>query len=83
MNPLLNRRQFLSNTGQGLSGIALTSLLAQEEALANENPSGRRLIRPNHLPRGRTFPGKGEKGARDLLFRRIRSLDTFDYKQNS
>ena len=81
MNPLLNRRQFLSNTGQGLGGIALTSLLAQEGALANENP-----IRPKidptkpFAPRDGHFPAKAKKVLVIFCSGACSQLDTFDYK---
>ena len=81
MNPLLNRRQFLSNTGQGLGGIALTSLLPQEGALANENP-----IRPKidptkpFAPRDGHFPAKAKKVLVIFCSGACSQLDTFDYK---
>ena len=62
MNPLLNRRQFLSNTGQELGGIALASLLAREGALANDTPT-RPKIDPTKpfAPRDGHFPAKAKK----------------------
>jgi hypothetical protein len=81
MNPPLNRRQFLSNTGQGLGGIALASLLAQEGALANENP-----IRPKidptkpFAPRDGHFPAKAKKVLVIFCSGACSQLDTFDYK---
>ncbi|MGB1745863.1 MAG: DUF1501 domain-containing protein, partial [Limisphaerales bacterium] len=39
MNSLLNRRQFLGSAGQGLGGIALSSLLAREGLLAKAGPA--------------------------------------------
>ena len=39
MNSHLNRRQFLGSTGQGLGGIALTSLLARDGLLAKDGPT--------------------------------------------
>ena len=81
MNPLLNRRQFLSNTGQGLGGIALASLLAQEGALANENP-----IRPKidptkpFAPRDGHFQAKAKKVLVIFCSGACSQLDTFDYK---
>ena len=61
MNPLLNRRQFLSNTGQGLGGIALTSLLAQEGALANENPIRPKIDPTKPFAPGADISGKAKK----------------------
>ena len=81
MNPLLNRRQFLSNTGQGLGGIALASLLAQEGALAKENP-----IRPKIDPtkpfaaRDGHFPAKANKVLVIFCSGACSHLDTFDFK---
>ena len=81
MNPLLNRRQFLSNTGQGLGGIALTSLLAQEGAQANENPI-RPKINPTRpfAPRDGHFPAKAKKVLVIFCSGACSQLDTFDYK---
>ena len=39
MNSLLNRRQFLGSAGQGLGGIALSSLLVREGLLAKAGPA--------------------------------------------
>ena len=47
MNSLLNRRQFLGSTGQGLGGIALTSLLAREGLLAKTDPASPAMMRPS------------------------------------
>ena len=81
MNPLLNRRQFLSNNGQGLGGIALASLLAQEGALAKENP-----IRPKIDPtkpfaaRDGHFAAKAKKVLMIFCSGACSHLDTFDFK---
>ena len=81
MNPLLNRRQFLSNTGQGLGGIALASLLAQEGALAKEDP-----IRPKIDPtkpfaaRDGHFAAKAKKVLVIFCSGACSHLDTFDFK---
>ena len=81
MNPLLNRRQFLSNTGQGLGGIALASLLAQEGALAKEDP-----IRPKIDPtkpfaaRDGHFAAKAKKVLMIFCSGACSHLDTFDFK---
>ena len=45
MNSLLNRRHFLQHTSQGLGGIALARLLAQEGLLGADEP-----IRPKIDP---------------------------------
>ncbi len=81
MNPLLNRRQFLSNTGQGLGGIALASLLAREGALANDTP-----IRPKIDPtkpfaaRDGHFAAKAKKVLVIFCSGACSHLDTFDFK---
>ena len=81
MNPLLNRRQFLSNTGQGLGGIAFASLLAREGALANDTP-----IRPKIDPtkpfaaRQAHFPAKAKRVLVIFCSGACSQLDTFDYK---
>lgn len=86
MHSLLNRRHFLHQMGHGLSGIALTSLLAQEGLLAADGTEAKSPIRPKIDP-SRPF------GARDTHFApqaknivvvfcsgACSQLDTFDYK---
>ena len=53
MNPLLNRRKFLTDARSGLSGIALASLLHQQGLLA-DSPADRRPLRP-HINPARPF----------------------------
>ena len=48
-NDLLNRRGFLAHTGSGLGGIALTSLLASDQLLA-ETSGKKTPIRPDIDP---------------------------------
>jgi len=81
MNSLLNRRQFLGSTGQGLGGIALASLLAREGLLAKEDP-----IRPSINP-AKPFaarPPHFAPAAKNVLVifcsGACSQLDTFDYK---
>ncbi len=82
MHPLLNRRGFLSRTATGLSGIALSHLLGQEQALAGParpirpdinpaNPNAAR--RSHHKPRAKNVLMIFCSGA-------VSQLDTFDYK---
>ncbi len=86
MHSLLNRRRFLHDMGHGLSGIALSALLAQEGLLASEAAESKAPIRPKIDP-SRPF------GARDTHFAAqaknilvvfcsgaCSQLDTFDYK---
>jgi hypothetical protein len=53
MNHLLNRRHFLNRTVTGLSSIALTSLLKQDNLLASESPIRRSLIPRDPMHRDR------------------------------
>ena len=81
MNSLLNRRQFLGSTGQGLGGIALTSLLAREGLLAKTDPASPAIdaakpfaARPPHYaPAAKNVLVIFCSGA-------CSQLDTFDYK---
>ena len=69
---LLNRRSFLSSTVTGLSGIALTQLLASEQLLANVDDK-KSPIRPAILPeqpslaREPHFPAAAKNVINDLL----------------
>ena len=78
---LLNRRAFLSQTANGLAGIALTSLLQAESArnhaaepagtIDPARPSAPRL--PHHPPRAKNVIVVFCAGA-------ISHVDTFDFK---
>jgi len=77
---LLNRRSFLGNTVSGLGSIALASLLAQDQLLA-ETP-----IRP-HINPGQPFAPRSPHGAaaaKNVLVifcsGACSQVDTFDYK---
>ncbi len=81
MNSLLNRRRFLGETVTGLSGIALASLLQQQNLLAETNS-----IRPQIDPQ-RPFaarPSHHPAAAKRVLVifcaGACSQLDTFDYK---
>ena len=81
MNSLLNRRQFLGSTGQGLGGIALTSLLAREGLLAKDGPT-----RPA-IDAAKPFAARSPHfapAAKNVLVifcsGACSQLDTFDYK---
>ncbi len=56
---LLNRRDFLRQSGMTLGGIALTQLLAQDGLLASDaqTVSGKAPIRPNIDPENPYLPG--------------------------
>jgi len=66
---LLDRRRFLGNSAQALSGIALTTLLAEKSRAAN--PYAPRA--PHHAPKVRNLIMVFCSGA-------ISHVDTFDYK---
>ena len=81
MKELLDRRRFLGATGQGLGGIALTSLLAREGLLGAGGP-----IRPKVDP-GKPFaarPSHFAPAAKNVLVifcsGACSHLDTFDFK---
>ena len=81
MNPLLNRRNFLQHTSQGLGGIAMASLLAREGLLGANNP-----IKPNINPtkpfaaRDSHFKAKANKVLVIFCSGACSQLDTFDFK---
>ena len=81
MNPLLNRRNFLQHTSQGLGGIAMASLLAREGLLRANNP-----IKPNINPtkpfaaRDSHFKAKANKVLVIFCSGACSQLDTFDFK---
>ena len=82
MNPLLNRRKFLGETASGLSGIALASLLQENDLLAKESGP----IRPNVNPKEPFASRKSHHApaAKNVLVifcsGACSQLDTFDYK---
>lgn len=80
-NPLLNRRQFLSNTSMGLASIGLAQILGSQGLLGAEAP-----FRPDIDP-GRPFasrPPHFEPKAKRVIMifcsGACSQLDTFDYK---
>ena len=70
MNPetLLDRRRFLAGTAQGMSSIALASMLQAESA---QNPNA---------PRAAHFPGKAKNVIVVFCSGALSHVDTFDYK---
>ena len=82
---LLNRRSFLSSTVTGLSGIALTQLLASEQLLANVDDK-KSPIRPAILPeqpslaRKPHFPAAAKNVIMIFCAGACSQIDTFDYK---
>lgn len=82
---LLNRRSFLSSTVTGLSGIALTQLLASEQLLANVDDK-KSPIRPAIFPeqpsmaRKPHFPAAAKNVIMIFCAGACSQIDTFDYK---
>jgi hypothetical protein len=89
-NSLLNRRGFLGGFSTGLSGIALTSLLAQDRLLAADSertsPGGKTPIRPKIDPaspyasRDPHFSAKARNVIVIFCSGACSHVDTFDYK---
>ena len=81
MNPLLNRRQFLGHTAQGLGGLALASLLQNEGLLADEGPFRPRIDAGKPFaPRNPHFKAKANKVLVIFCSGACSQIDTFDYK---
>lgn len=89
-HPLLNRRQFLSQSATALSSIALTDLLQAEGLLSDskirESAAGKIPIRPNIDPanpnasRRGHFPARAKNVLMIFCSGACSHLDTFDYK---
>lgn len=81
---LLDRRGFLGAAANGLGGIALTALLAQDGLLANEPESGpiRPIIDPArpYGPRPPQFHAKAKRVLLLFCSGALSHIDTFDYK---
>jgi hypothetical protein len=78
---LLDRRAFLQWGGTGLSGIALTALLAEQQLLAGESPI-RPAIDPAQpfAPRAPHFGPKAKNVLMIFCSGALSHVDTFDYK---
>ncbi len=78
---LLHRRDFLSDLGGGLGGIALASLLA-EQGLAGENTPWRPEIHPQSPLAARPphFPPRVKRVVQIFCSGACSHLDTWDYK---
>ncbi len=79
---VLDRRSFLGHTAQGLSGIALASLLQGDGLLADDKSPLRPRINPA-LPfaaREPNFPAKAKNVLLIFCAGACSQLDTFDYK---
>ncbi|MCB1094430.1 MAG: DUF1501 domain-containing protein [Verrucomicrobiales bacterium] len=89
-HPLLNRRQFLSQSATALSSIALTDLLRAEGLLSDskirESAAGKIPIRPDidpanpNAPRRGHFPARAKNVLMIFCSGACSHLDTFDYK---
>jgi len=87
-NALLNRRDFLRQSGMTLGGIALTQLLAQDGLLAADEitVSGKSPIRPKidpdnpYAPRQSHFPAQAKQVLVIYCPGAVSHVDTFDYK---
>ncbi len=85
---LLNRRDFLRQSGMTLGGIALTQLLAQDGLLASGEitVSGKTPLRPKidpdnpYLPRAPHFPAAAKQVLVIYCPGAVSHVDTFDYK---
>jgi hypothetical protein len=78
----MERRDFLANLGSGLGGIALLSLLAEQEVQAAERGPIRPKIQP-HAPlaaRPPHFPAKAKRVLHLFCSGACSHLDTWDYK---
>ena len=90
MNPLLDRRGFLSNSATALKSIALAQLLGGDQLVAEnlrrESAAGKTPIRPEiqpgrpHAPRVTHFPPRAKKVLMVFCSGACSQLDTFDYK---
>lgn len=78
----MNRRAFLRFAGNGLGGIALATLLAEQKLLANDKTPLRPLIDDAHpfAPRAPHFPARAKKVVMIFCSGALSHIDTFDYK---
>jgi hypothetical protein len=79
---LLNRRRFLGNTAQGLSGIALATLLGDEGLLASEKTPLRPDVDASRpfAARRTHFPARAKNVLVIFCSGACSQVDTFDYK---
>ncbi|MDB4374688.1 DUF1501 domain-containing protein, partial [bacterium] len=81
-NSKQNRRRFLGSTLTGLSGIALTSLLHDDNLLALDDDPIRPQISPDRpfAERPAHFPAKAKKVLVIYCSGAVSQVDTFDFK---
>lgn len=86
---LLDRRSFLGTAGLSTSALALASMLAEEDLLADDDPqtvSGKTPVRPQidvnnpYAPRKSHFESAGKQVLVIYLPGAVSHVDTFDYK---
>src|SRR5882672_5475979 len=76
MTDLLHRRNFLSDFGTGLGGVALAWLLQNESHGASPNATSESpaTVKPVH------FPAKAKRAIQIFCAGGVSHVDTFDYK---
>jgi hypothetical protein len=79
---LMNRRAFLRFAGNGLGGIALATLLAEQKLLANDKKPLRPAIDATHpfAPRAGHFTPRAKQVLMIFCSGALSHIDTFDYK---
>ncbi len=79
---LLDRRSFLSRTFDGLGGIAMAAMLAQDRLLAASESADRPQIDPRrpHAPRPSHFEPQAKNVIVVFVAGALSHVDTFDYK---
>lgn len=79
---LLSRRDFLRWGGTGLGGIALATLLGEQQLRAEDHSPIRPVIDPSrpYAPRPPHFPAKAKRVVMLFCSGALSHVDTFDYK---
>ncbi len=82
LSNMLDRRRFIGHAAQGLSGIALASLLSGEGLLAEDEGPLRPVIDPGKpfAARASHFPARAKNVLMIFCAGACSQLDTFDYK---
>ncbi|MGA1617904.1 MAG: DUF1501 domain-containing protein, partial [Pirellulales bacterium] len=75
----VSRRNFLWELGGGLGGVALTALLAEEQACAAARVAGPAVANPL-APKPPMFPAQAKAVIQIFCPGGLSHLDTFDYK---
>ena len=76
----VSRRDFLFRAGEGISGIALTTMLQQEGLLATENVCDTQGITSPTAPRKPHFEPRAKAVISLFMSGGVSHVDTFDYK---